>query len=372
VSQYVYAPGYAFAPALGAVSARGVTIDYYADPSSLTWSNKGMKDFHDALVKADLSFHKTMKDIVKVLRPLLGLLKTAGLNLAESDLDKVVQLPLPTCGMAMLLEVAFGGRKADDFFVGMMKEISQALIGSSGLFGIVAAACWAATTMTAFLAPPVIFALGTVAGWLTGAAVVCFLIGNILGSIAKGKMPSRDDFGEMMKSSAQLAGEPAPTEREIDLAYEATGAALAPIGVTAHRSPTFEAAVAAKRAAEERKQKQAIDEAKIKAKAQALQKALAARAKGSEDAKANTYSPPPPLPPDSGPDYNLRLYQAGWLSMRPLPSGVDPSTDLATLKDASTGPSTSTDSKQNDEQGGFPVVPVAVAAGLALLFLVRR
>jgi hypothetical protein len=371
VSQYVYAPSYAsgYGHALGAVSARGVTIDYYESPSKLTWSDRGMKKLHDGLVNADLSFQKTVRDVVRSMKPILGLLKLAGIDVKESDLDKLASnCALPSAGPAILLEVAFGGRKADSFFVGVMRRISQDLLYNAGLFGIVSAICLAVGS-AGILAAGAGATLLAIAAPIGAAAVVCGIVGALLGNLAKGKMPSREEFGEMMKASAQLAGEPAPTEREIDLAYTATGAALAPLGVTQSRSAAFEAAIAAKEAAFERRKKQAIDEAKIKAKAQALQRALALRTKGIEDAKANAYSPPPPPPPESGPDYDLRLYQAGWVSTKPLPPNVTPAIEVATLKAASAGLPTSA---ENDEQGGFPVVPVAVAAGLALLFLVRR
>ena len=109
----------------------------------------------------------------------------------------------------------------------------------------------------------------------------------------------------------------------------------------------------------------AIEQAKVEAKAAATERAIAMREKGKADAQAGTYAPP--KPPASGPDYDLALYQAGWTSTgKPLPTNAAPA---AIPGGASTPTSTPTDGA-----GGFPLVPVAlgVAALAGAFFFLRK
>jgi len=112
---------------------------------------------------------------------------------------------------------------------------------------------------------------------------------------------------------------------------------------------TLEAAKAAKAKAK------VIADAKAAAKAQIEAKVKALKDRGAADARTGSYNPPAPAPP---PDFDTANYQAGWQTVKPLPSGVPPQN----VAPASTGaPST------------FPIVPVAIAAaGLAAILLMRK
>lgn len=109
-----------------------------------------------------------------------------------------------------------------------------------------------------------------------------------------------------------------------------------------------------------------IEQAKVRAKGAAEERAVALRQRGAADANAGTYNPPPP--PASGPDFDLRLYQSGWTSTgKPLPTGIAP---------ASAGPAPSPPADGGaggGAAGGIPLVPIAIVAALGLgIFLFTR
>jgi hypothetical protein len=83
--------------------------------------------------------------------------------------------------------------------------------------------------------------------------------------------------------------------------------------------------------------------------------------RGAADARAGKYNPPAPTPP---PDFDTATYQAGWQTVKSLPPGVSPS--------VSPSVPVKINAQGEPVAAGFPVVPVALAAGLALLLLSRR
>ena len=119
---------------------------------------------------------------------------------------------------------------------------------------------------------------------------------------------------------------------------------------------TLEAAKASKAKAK------VIADAKAAAKAQIEAKVKALKDRGAADARTGSYNPPAPAPP---PDFDTANYQAGWQTVKPLPSGVPP-------QDVTPRVPVKINAQGEPVAAGFPVVPVALAAGLALLLLSRR
>lgn len=111
----------------------------------------------------------------------------------------------------------------------------------------------------------------------------------------------------------------------------------------------------------------AIEQAKVRAKGAAEEKAVALRQRGAADANAGAYNPPPKA--SAGPDYELALYQAGWTSTgKPLPSGVAPASVVA-VPTAPTAPA------RSGTAGGIPVVPIAIAVvalGIGAFLVMRK
>lgn len=109
----------------------------------------------------------------------------------------------------------------------------------------------------------------------------------------------------------------------------------------------------------------AIEQAKVRAKGAAEEKAVALRQRGAADAKAGNYNPP--SKPSTGPDYDLPLYQAGWTSTgKPLPSGVAPAVAAGAASAAPARPGAA---------GEIPVVPIAIAVvalGIGAFLVMRK
>lgn len=207
---------------LGALSKSGLTIDYYAETSSLKWSNGSLQKLHDALVDADFAFQKMSRSVVDILRPIGPLLASVGIPLTGQALDALGEQPCPTAGYALLLELGVGGRPFDSAAEGALSATGANLRSAAVLWGTVAAVCLA-------VGGAGLVAAGTGAALLTAGAgfgamaAVAGPIGIILGNLSNGQMPSRSAFGDSLKASAKLAGKPAPSEREIDEAYAALG-----------------------------------------------------------------------------------------------------------------------------------------------------
>ena len=110
--------------------------------------------------------------------------------------------------------------------------------------------------------------------------------------------------------------------------------------------------------------REAIAEAKIRAKAQILEKIMVQRNRGIADAQRGTYSPPPAKP---APDYDTANYQAGWKSTgKPLPAGVSDAV-AAGAAAAGTGPAA-----PPPPASSFPLIPVLAVAGVAAFLFLRK
>jgi hypothetical protein len=315
VSNYVYLRGTG-SPSLGAVSVRGITIDYYASPTSLKWTDRGMKSLHDKMVQVDIAFREYTKMIVGAIRPLVGLARLAGIKVTDKDLDDMLSAPGPSAALGLILEVAFGGRKIDDAFMGVLRILSGFLIYNAGACAIIAAVCGA-------IGAAGVVAAGTGALLISAAAafgvasVACGIAGSVLKSLSNGEMPSRADFGAMMKSSAQVAGEPVPTEAQIDAAYAATNVAFVAAG--------------GKPAPGRKTDRAALDQAKEK-KARLLEEEQARQ--------------------------RAAVAAAAIVASRRIEPARPEQVSLQT--------------KDEPSPSGFPVVPAALAAGVALFLFMRR
>lgn len=351
MSNYVYTRSHG----LGAVTRNGFTVEYYADPATLDFKDRNMKKLYENLRNADVDFQKMLMDIASNLSPVLGTVEfISGGKIKAAELKKLFGLHLPTSGMAVFLEVASGGRPLDQGFraVGQMLkrdlEVDAALFGTlGGLSAAISAASLIPGPQQPFLVAAAIPLL-TIAAVAIPAAGLCGGVAMLLGSAIKGQLPSKKDFGDSLKAAARLAGSPEPSQAEIDSAYkglkDANDVAKALKQATTSDSPEPETVTARDRA---------IAAAKSAARSQAEAKIKALRDRGARDARTGSYNPPTPVPP---PDFDTINYQAGWQTVKPLPPVV-PGKINAQGEPVTTG---------------FPVVPVALAAGVALLLLSRR
>ena len=354
MSNYVYARSHG----LGAVTRNGFTVEYYADPATLDFKDRNMKKLYENLRNADIDFQKMMMDVAKNLRPVSGTVEfISGGNIKAADLEKMFRVTLPTAGMAVFLELACGGRPLDQGAQAVGQMLKQTLTVSAALFGTLGGV---ATAVIAAAAPlpvliPAAIALAPVPGIAIPAAILCGGVALLLGSLITGELPSKKDFGDSLKAAARLAGSPEPSQAEIDSAYkglkDANDVAKALKQATTSDSP---APVTAR--------DRAIAAAKAAAKAQIEARVKALKDRGARDARTGSYNPPAPTPP---PDFDTATYQAGWQTVKPLPSGVPP-------QDGTPRVPVKINAQGEPVTAGFPVVPVALAAGLALLLLSRR
>lgn len=212
---------------LGSVTRNGFTVEYYADPATLKFKDRNMKKLYEDLRNADVDFQKSMNDVAKNLSPMLGTVEfVSGGKLRAADLKKLFRVKLPTSGMAVFLEVACGGRALDKGFQAVGQMLQRDLEGATALFGTlggVSAAVSAAVAIpspaTPFLAAAAVV-LVPVAAIAIPAAGLCGVVAALLGSIVKGKLPSKSDFAEGMRNAARLSGSPEPSQAEIDAAYK--------------------------------------------------------------------------------------------------------------------------------------------------------
>jgi hypothetical protein len=115
--------------------------------------------------------------------------------------------------------------------------------------------------------------------------------------------------------------------------------------------------------------KEAIAEAKIKAKAAMVDRIKAIRSKAAADAAAGTYSPPPAKP---APDYDTANYQAGWKAVKPLPVGTPDvvAAAAASAPDASGGAPAAPGGAP--PSSGLPIVPILAVAGVVAFLFLRK
>ena len=358
MSNYVYARSHG----LGAVTRNGFTVEYYADPATLDFKDRNMKKLYENLRNADVDFQKMMNDIARSLRPAIGTVEfISGGGIKAADIEKAFRAKLPTSGMAVFLEVACGARPLDQGFqaVGqMLKRDLEGAVGAFGLLGGVSAAVSASSLIPSPVQPFLLAAavpLVALASIAIPAAFLCGGVAMLLGNMITGELPSKKDFGDSLKAAARLAGSPEPSQAEIDSAYkglkDANDVAKALKQATTSDSP---APVTAR--------DRAIAAAKAAARAQIEARVKALKDRGARDARTGSYNPPAPTPP---PDFDTATYQAGWQTVKPLPSGVPP-------QDVTPRVPVKINAQGEPVAAGFPVVPVALAAGLALLLLSRR
>ncbi len=236
----VYARGGAWAHApggLGAVTRSGLTISYYANPSSLHWPDPTIRALHDSFVDVDFTFQGAFRALAQGGAFAVGALNFAstssgGPAFQQSDLNKLAQLPAPTAGMALLLELC-AGLTLTELVKDLLRLQATALVAGSGLFGLSAAALTAAAIaagvgalgtfgITAVAAVP----LGVAAAVCGGVAVGAGITAAILFGIADGKKPSRAEFGAAIKAMARASNKPVPSEGAIDVAYAGLGAGM--------------------------------------------------------------------------------------------------------------------------------------------------
>jgi hypothetical protein len=208
---------------LGSVTRKGFTVEYYADPATLKFKDRKMKKLYEDLRNADVDFQKSMNDVSKSLKDVLGTLEfVSGGKIKAADLKKLLRVKLPTSGVAVFLEVACGGRPMDKGFQAVGKMLKQDLEGATALFGTlggVAAAISAAAVPLPALVPAAAV-LVPVAAIALPAAGLCAVVAALLGSAITGKLPSKKDFGDGLKAAARLSGSPEPSQAEIDAAYK--------------------------------------------------------------------------------------------------------------------------------------------------------
>lgn len=208
---------------LGSVTRKGFTVEYYADPATLNFKDRKMKKLYEDLRNADVDFQKSMNDVSKSLKDVLGTLEfVSGGKIKAEDLKKLLRVKLPTSGIAVFLEVACGGRPMDKGFQAVGKMLKQDLEGATALFGTlggVAAAISAAAVPVPALVPAAAV-LVPVAAIALPAAGLCAVVAALLGSAITGKLPSKSDFADGLKAAARLSGSPEPSQAEIDAAYK--------------------------------------------------------------------------------------------------------------------------------------------------------
>jgi len=208
---------------LGSVTRKGFTVDYYADPATLKFKDRKMKKLYEDLRNADIDFQKSMNDVSKSLKDVLGTLEfISGGKVKAADLKKLLRVKLPTSGIAVFLEVACGGRPMDKGFQAVGKMLKQDLEGATALFGTlggVAAAISAAAVPLPALVPAAAV-LVPVAAIAIPAAGLCGVVAALLGGAVNGQIPSKKEFSDGLKAAARLAGSPEPTQAEIDTAYK--------------------------------------------------------------------------------------------------------------------------------------------------------
>ena len=327
MSHYVYASDvYTRAHGLGAVTRNGFTVEYYAAPETLDFKDRNMKKLYEDLRNSDVDFQKMMNDVAKNLRPVLGTVEfVSGGNIKAADLEKLFRVKLPTSGMAVFLEVACGARPLDQGFQAVGQMLKRDLEGAAATFGTVGGVS-AAVTAAALIPSPVqpflagaAIPLGSLASTAIPAALLCGGVALLLGSLIKGQLPSKKAFGDTLKGAARLAGSPEPSQAAIDSAYKGL--------------------------------KDANDVAKA--------------------LKQDTPSGSPTPPPAPAAARPFALMQPA-LMLRSLPRG--PLGPLTTSIRPSFGPSNLPPPPPEDkaDDKGFPVLPVALAAGVVAFLLLRK
>ena len=214
-------------PGLGAFTSDGFTVEYYENPNLLKFQDPNLKATYEVLRNADHGFQKIMKmlgdaiaEVVKAVRSLIP-----GIEITPEQVRRAFKIPLPTAGVAMLLEVAAGGKMLDRTMfdlldiLGQQAEFMLGVFGiMSGLAGTVSAFCWAFSWLGVPAIGAAVFtpitSVGTVGVLVTGPLSILFK------AIAKTqKTPTRKQFKDMIDLSCRLSFAKMKTDAEINKMY---------------------------------------------------------------------------------------------------------------------------------------------------------
>lgn len=222
---------------LGAFTRNGFTVRYYAGPGKLSFGNTNVKRFYEALRNADIDFQKMCADVRTAITPALkGIEDFSGGRIKAAALTQALRLPLPTWGLALILEAAGGKRPLDQVFRAYMKQSAEEMKITAVLSGTVAAL--SASSAALLLVPglnatitpamPAIAKLGVIAGVV---APVAAGLGIAYNSVAEGKAPSGPQMKVLMSSASLVAGPlvgapTVPTNAEAAQLADALGKAL--------------------------------------------------------------------------------------------------------------------------------------------------
>lgn len=210
---------------LGAYSRRGFRIEYYANPTELRFKDRNLKGLYEGMRSADHEFQRNLHGIATALVPVWDALEDlSGGKLKKREIEKSFTLRLPVAVPALILEIAAGQRKFDEGFRGFMRIVSQEADQSAALFGTLAGVntTLAGLAFVPVLAPvlaPILPVTASIAGVAGAATPLSMIVGSIAKALARGEMPTKQKFKEMLEGSAMLAGKPKPTSSQVDTAY---------------------------------------------------------------------------------------------------------------------------------------------------------
>jgi len=203
-------------------------VGYYAPLGSLRFSDSKAQSLYEALRDADVKFQKKIARVVEFLEPVFGAVQKVTFGkIKKDDLKKILALKLPTAGTALFLEVALGGRPLDEGAIAVAKMLRRALVAGASTFAIITGL--AAAVDLALLIPsaqflvPVAAKLTTMAALAIPAGLACGSVAALLECVIDKRMPSKEELGTVLQVTSKLAKRPAPSQAQIDLAYQAYG-----------------------------------------------------------------------------------------------------------------------------------------------------
>ena len=209
---------------LGAYSRRGFTIEYYANPGSLEWKDRGLKRLYEGMRNADFAWQKALNEVATKLDPLWEKIEEYSEGkLKKRNITAALRLKLPVALPALILEIVGGKRPLDESFRGFARMAAQEADQAVGMFGVLTGINLTLSALSAVIVPlePLLPLLGTIAGVAFIAAILARIVGDVAKQLAREKLPPKAQFKEMLETSAFLAGEPKPTSKQIDDAYAA-------------------------------------------------------------------------------------------------------------------------------------------------------
>ncbi len=191
---------------LGALTRKGITIDFLSAPGELTWKTPSTKRAYDDLVKGAFEWRGFLQGVAS---PLASVATAAGQTGIADGIRKLLSMPAPQEAVALLLEVADGGRAPDSTVRAALIMIADHMRSAAGLFAIVGGA--------ALLIPggqPLVVPFGA-------AAVVCLGIGAVLDAFAGDGAPSLQEYKDMVRGACTLSGQPPPSDAELESQHRA-------------------------------------------------------------------------------------------------------------------------------------------------------